>query len=342
MSFYFQPQGNWAALNKEAALLFAPGNERADIRVFAGAAHALIEFTLGFREQFPLKKKYFYFKDLDPHFQLSATALAKAGLQVTALTLDAISDAEKINALVNGFDREFGFIFFPLDNPATGQVYPFKEFEAALISKTLPHLKVSYSQHRTVGLKPALDRNEAVVYAFPQALAAATFTSAPVALLALGDRMRFGSPVAAALSPVTSADLHSLQKSFFREADERAVQKFESKGVGGAQPLFKAGDTARIFDRAVMYFEDMDGYAFLSVLGELLGDSLRPASLDWRFETTSLSRWGGIRTMDWLKSHGLKPELIRGLISIDARLLTPEFEKQFATAREHVLKQQNG
>lgn len=351
MAFHFHPNGNWAAINKEAARLFAPENEKADYRVYASAAHALLEFTLGFREQFPLKKKYFYFRDLDPHFALSATALAKAGLQVTGLNIwdflkvseegpdVAVLNEEKVTEFVGSLDREFGFIFLPLDNPVTGQIFPFEFFEKALLSKSFAHLKITYGQHRFKGVKPTLDRNEAIVYAFS---AADTQSGEPIAVTALGDRMRFGNPVAQALSPVSLENLKQAHAALKRAPQEQAVREFEAQLPVGAHRVFAEGKTSRLFDRAVFYFEDMDGHAFIDALAQQLDQPLQPAGCDSRFETTSLSRWGGIRTMDWLKVYGFSPEMIRGLVVIEAHVLTEGFLQKFIKAREQVLKLQNG
>jgi hypothetical protein len=334
LSFYFQPQGSWSALNKEALQLFVPNNEKADVRVYAGVAHAILEFTLGFREQFPMRKKYFYFKDLDPHFALAATALAKAGLQVTALNRADFKPEEFAATL----DREFGFIFFPLDNPVTGEIYDFAGLEKVLIEKGFPHLKVTYGQQRPGGIKSNCDRNEAIVYGFTASEAG---NATGLALLNLGERMRFGSPVAGALSPVTSENLKLAFSSMRKTAQERSIVEFETKQLGGCKPVFTT-NKSRIFDRAVLFFEDMDGHAFIHELANQLDQPLAPAGQEPRFETTSLSRWGAIRTMDWLKSHGYSAELIRGLVTIDSSLLNSGFEGKFIKARENVLKLQNG
>lgn len=354
MPVYFHPRGEWSALNKEATRLFAADPDKMDIRVFAGAAHALLEFTLGFREQFPLRKKYFYFKDLDPHFTLAATALAKAGLQVTALSWDVLRNVEEFTASI---DREFGFIFYPLDHPVTGEIFPFDELEKALREKGVPRLCVSYVPRTFLTAHDghflpfaALDRNKALAVNFSPF---ATASNLPLTLINLGDRLRVGMPTASALSPSNENDLQAIAAAYrtFENASSATspmerVLAFEQKHLGGCAPLFEnrtAPNTNRHFDRAVVYWRDMDGHAFISALAHEIGEPLRAPGYDGRFETTSLSRWGGVRTMDWFKSEKLDSEVIRGLVVLSVEILAhQDFEKCFIRAREKVLKDQNG
>jgi hypothetical protein len=148
--------------------------------------------------------------------------------------------------------------------------------------------------------------------------------------------------MASALSPVTSQDLQMVHAALSKESQPRRVLDFENSAPARAKALFQNQDAGRTFDRAAVYFEDMDGYAFLDELARQMGEPLKAPGHEWRFETTSLSRWGGIRTMDWLKAQGLTPEQSRGLVVIDARLLDTRFEQLFSSARESVLRLQNG
>ena len=83
----------------------------------------------------------------------------------------------------------------------------------------------------------------------------------------------------------------------------------------------------------------MDRYGFCGH-GSVLGDDLKPAGEELRFESLSLSRWGGLRTMDWLIEQGRKPEEVRGLLVISASQLTDDFTEKFKSVRQQILEAQ--
>ena len=71
----------------------------------------------------------------------------------------------------------------------------------------------------------------------------------------------------------------------------------------------------------------MDGHAIIDSLAFAMGWILQEPGYECRLETTSLSRWGGLRTMDWLKHQGMTAEQIRGTIVIHASVISDQLIK---------------
>jgi hypothetical protein len=137
---------------------------------------------------------------------------------------------------------------------------------------------------------------------------------------------------------------------------EKLVLEFEKSRPAQAQVFFaedaqgSKGRVSRLFDRAVIYWLDLDGHAVIDRLAKELKMDLAAPGFEHRLETTSLSRWGGLRTMDFLKSqlnelgHADPATILRGLVIISADLLEahPQMAQLLLRVRESILKDQQG
>ena len=77
-------------------------------------------------------------------------------------------------------------------------------------------------------------------------------------------------------------------------------------------------------------------------MAEALEIDLAEAGADGRLETASLSRWGGVRTMDWLKQQGLSDNQIRGLVLISQDLLDTSILQRIQSVQAEIYRIQNG
>lgn len=375
MHFSYHPRGNFSLLNEKITSVLGL-NDKNQARLYSNCVQALLECSLGFYQQFSTKKKFYYFKNLDPHFDLAVTSLSKSGLEGKALTLEqATTDFAWIETL----DRESGIVFVADDHPITGQIYatgqPMPGQGAAvreagsaeskllqkLTEKNIFRIRLSHNKHLFEPLDPILDRNEIRILQMPPS----QLDGCAIALM--GERGRFSAITAESLSPTTLGKIDEFQILFrekiifdiprdFEEQKSRVLE-FEKLKIDGLKFYFSlppevvnstdlSTASRRIYDRAVFYFEDMEGSAFLHHLALELGDDLAKRECDPRFETASLIRWGGLKTMLWLEAQGLTANAVRGLCVIDQKLLMGgaqgEFAKKFASAREKVLEAQHG
>ena len=326
MRFDFKAQGFWAELNEEieARLNLAKSASRA--RIFKGLSHALFEITQGLIKQFPHRKKIFYFKGQDPSHDLAMMALAREGCMVQPLPLSALDAPAEFAATL---DKDALFILYSEDDPILGKKFPVHELEKLLKDKKIFRIRASHHAFRFEDEYHNIDKEEVRVFSLKTNLA----------LALLGERAK--------MTPLVVEGLpwhEDTKAAIFKELAEHKEQKklildFENQKPGDSTPFFKDGEL-RVFDRAVLYWKDMDGWAFLTELGKDLGIQFAEPGEDLRFETTSHSRWQDVRAMGWLKNHGLDAEQIRGLVIVDAAQIHPQLSKTFATVRARILKMQ--
>ncbi|MEQ1664928.1 MAG: hypothetical protein ABL927_06080, partial [Bdellovibrionales bacterium] len=82
---------------------------------------------------------------------------------------------------------------------------------------------------------------------------------------------------------------------------------------------------------------------FIDRLAKKLNMQLQAPGFDSRLETTSLSRWGGVRTMDFLAVHNLSPEQIRGLVILSSEIVAnPNIVQIITQVRNEILADQMG
>lgn len=342
MHFSYHPRGTFSALNEKLAVVLQVPSDKNQARAYPNCVHALLETAIGYFQTFSMKKKFYYFKDLDPHFELAVTALSKLGFEGKALSLDQFS---KDFAWAETLDRESGIVFWSEDHPITGEIYDTSELLKKVGEKNTFRIRLSHNKHLYEELVPTAERNEIRILQMP----AQYLDGCAIAIM--GERGRLGAVTAEALSPTTSERIGDLasaiaaKKVFCVPIDlveiTSKIRDFESTKIDQLRFFFTDKPAApRLFDRVVFSFENIDGQAFLSFLALELGAPLKDN--DPRFETSSLSRWGGLRTMKWLESQGLSPNTVRGLCVVDSGLLDDQFSAKFASAHQKVLKAQNG
>lgn len=317
-------------------------SDKNQARAYPNCVHALLETAIGYFQTFSMKKKFYYFKELDPHFELAVTALSKLGFEGKALSLEQFS---KDFAWTESLDRESGIVFWSEDHPMTGEIYDTSELLKKVAEKNTFRIRLSHNKHLFEDLNPTAERNEIRILQMPPHY----IDGCAVAIM--GERGRLGAVTAEALSPTSFEKIDALAKEITEQRVFCApktsstlaakIKEFESTKIEHLHFFFADKPHAqRVFDRLVFYFDNIDGQAFLSFLAQELGDPLKES--DPRFETTSLSRWGGLRTMKWLEAQGLNPNAVRGLCVIDSSLLSDQFPAKFASAHKKVLKAQNG
>lgn len=326
MRFDYKAQGLWAELNEEVETKLDLAKSASRARIFKGLSHALFEITQGLIKQFPHRKKIFYFKGQDPSHDLAMMALSREGCMVQALPLSTFDAPEEFVASI---DKDALFILYSEDDPILGKKFPVEKLEKLLKEKKIFRVSASHHAFRFQDDYHGIDKEEVRVFSLKNNLA----------LALLGERAKMTPLVVEGLPWREDA-----KETIFKELAEHKEQKkiildFENQKPGDATPFFKEGDL-RVFDRAILYWKDMDGWAFLSELGKELGIQFAEPGEDQRFETTSHSRWHDLRAMGWLKNHGLDAEQIRGLVIVDAGQITPKLAETFAKVRARILKQQ--
>lgn len=326
MRWDYQPLGTWAQLNRHIDSVLGLKNTTA--RVYGGLHHALVEVTVGLTRLFPHKRKIYFLKGANPYFDGPMTGLAMEGFVATPFTLEQLASPQ---SFVESLDREVLLLVVSEDDPILGRINNLEPLKKALQDKRVFVVSLSHSAYRARPLPSTIERFEVQILSLtPQS-----------SLALLGERAQVGSLVAEGQvwGDEVLLSIDNLKTPVVW--DKNKVLNFEKKTPGQCHcPL--VNESLRTFDRALLCWEDMDGLAVLDELSKELGISLNPPGQESRLETASLSRWGGVHTMDWLKTLGLNEKQIRGLVAISHELITEDLPKKVQLVRERILKMQLG
>lgn len=323
MQIDFRIPREWTSANELVAAQM-PAGSNAEPYVFQSIQVAIVEAVYGLSQQFSQRKKVFYIKNCDSNFDAATMVLSKMGYIVTGLDATVLDDPSGFASII---ERDALLVLYAADDPILGRRYSVEKLEEALREKTLAQVRVSHNAHFFAQLKPETPRTGVHIYSVK-----------PNAAIALcGERVRFGVLSANQTKPSTQLDL-GWMKSPLAEAREK-ILKFETAHIADSKPVF-ASSTSRVYDRAVVSWPDVDGHAVIARLAQKLNIALSEPGVETRIETTSLSRWGGVRTFDFLKTQNLEASTLRGLVMISADLLDSSLEKALVETRKELLADQ--
>lgn len=305
-------------------------------QVYQGIGHALIEVCLGVTRKYPTRKRVFYMKNTGPQFDLVMAALSREGLIVEGIEYEELVDLEKLKGRI--VTSETLMVLSSEDDPVVGRKFANQQINEILDGQRIVHVNVSHSAHTLDGKTPQPAKYAAHLWRVNHNLA----------LAFLGERLSLDAPIAESL--FWEKDAIDQVQNFLREipkdSNKEAVRSFEQKKIGGSKPFFSEAEL-RLYDRAVVFWEDLDGHALLDELANARNEPLKDPGFDFRFECTSLSRWGGFKTFDWL-SHLAggpmrTPEVLRGTVIFSLKTIgDPGFAVLLENAVQKILKIQKG
>jgi hypothetical protein len=327
MQLHLRSTQSWRRQCEVLAETFSIDLERHDVRIFESMAQATYETVVGLRRLYQLKKKIYYFKNQDPHLEHPLRTLAKEGLNLQPLDWGVMNDSSDF---IKSLDRESHFIAYSVDDPVLGIFHDTDRLDQSLSDQNIFRIRISYSRH-VYGEWPKIDKNTVHLLGLPDGRA----------LGFLGERVKF-PPQGVDILDWSNANVGNYKdlKSPAKESAER-VREFEQRLDLGFKPLL-AQDKKRVFDRAAVYWPDLDSSAVLELLLAELGISPAPAGKIPQVESLSLSRWGGIRGFEWLVEQGIAKEALRGALVIDASLLSDSFVDLLQKIRKRILEAQSG
>jgi hypothetical protein len=303
------------------------GGKICEFRVQPSLTFALNEVTRGLARLFPHRRSIAYIQGCGPYFEPLMKFFSAEGFSQQAL---AFGDLKKLD-WIETLKKDTLFVLLADDDPLTGQLFETAEIRQALEAKKIFSIVSSHAVHvyrATWELSP---------YSVRVLSGGGQF-----ALSLLGERSQKIEPLLFGPADWAVGLLEKVEPFFdFRKEDQAAILDFESAGPGGGSAFFSS-TTPRLFDRAAIYWKDMDGEALVHELALDLKVSLVIPGQESRLETASLCRWKGIRTLQWLAEQGVDAETARGLVLIAKELITPNLPRQIETVRERVLRMQNG
>jgi hypothetical protein len=307
--------------------LSTKGTNSPEFRLHPSLTFGINEVTRGLARLFPHRRSIAYIQGCGPYFDPLVTFFSAEGYSLQALPFTHLQQSDWIETL----KKDTLLVLFSEDDPLTGQIFEIEKFQTALELKRIFTVSVSHSAHL---YRPRWN----VAPYWARILSGGS----KYCLSLLGDRasklenLLFGPPDWIQIATNSFSDTLEL-----REEAQNAVESFEALCPAGGKPFFTRG-TARLFDRAAIYWEDMDGEAFIHGLAQVLKIPLNVPGIENRLETASLCRWKGLRSMQWLTEQGVSAEISRGLVLISKDLIYKNLPAEMQKVRDHILRLQNG
>jgi hypothetical protein len=335
MKFPFPPEDRFQEFNEKLAQVLnlnsapiTPGVPTETLRAYPDLSTGLNEIARGLVRMYPHKRKFAYLRGAGLNFDPIVQSLSVEGILSEPLDVKDISPSVDWLAKLS---KDCLMFLDVIDDPMTGEVFELEKIRADLVTKRIFTLTVSHNFHLCRELPP-----------IHQYGAYFMNVSDHISVARLGAKCSKLPPMIAGLSEwVRALKLDQLDLYKKISEDQKKIEAFEKKGVEGAKPFFAHGKS-RLFDRAAILFDDVDGEAIITELAEKLKIKLDPPGQEKRLETTSGCRWGGFEFFKFYESQGLSQDSLRGLVLISLELLNPELEKYLAEAHQKILKLQNG
>lgn len=302
------------------------------MKIYSGLGLALVDLIRGTIRQFPHKKHLLYLSAQIPIIDQVVSLMASEGCTLQPLSLADLESADASRIL-----PDTNLVVFAEDDPLLGQIFETEKFEKLLNEKKIMGLRISHHHHRYLPANSMPSRYVAQIKYFANDLS----------LVAHHDRWRWST----LLSEVQTfgSDLEPRLKNCAKQGfiHPAGIVKFESLKSAEWQPVFaKREADRRVWDRAVISWRDLNAQAVCELLQRKLQERFQGdrglVDHSHLIETTSLSRWGGLRTMDWLKNYGFDDEMIRGTLILDQSLANAEVASWLVEIRKQILSLQTG
>ncbi len=316
---------SWEELNDEVRHILNLG-PKLKTRVFKGLGQAVFEIAQGTAQFMAHKKSIGVLHGQTPVFESLLPYYYKETYDVQALEHTELKD---IKAWVEGLNKDTSFVLYSEDHPVTGELYSFvEELDKLLNEKRICSFRVSHAHHffHSEDIRPYTAR----ICSF----------SGELAVAILGERFR---------SPALMAPNLNWDKEFYltefadskkdRHQEHLQVEKYEAEVAPAVQVYFKAGQT-RLFDRAVLVFQDASAEAIAQSLQKKLGWTDEET---WqKLATTNMCHWSGIKMFKhwWLPQPS--DTTLRGLLVVRADALSiKDFAKLTISSYEEIKQLQS-
>ena len=325
------PADTWGAVSAKcrAGLPFQDPN--VIVQAYMGLPHALFEATHGLARLFSHKKTIAFVGHSEPFVEAISNGFMEEGYHVKRVSEDEAADPSA--AWLAPILNDLIFVVFSTDDPITGRLFNRDPINEALKDKRIFRISIVHTPRY---LSHALSRPA------PFKLRLLSHSQG-LATIVAGERFRVHPLLASRLPwPIDTVvpDMALIPPEEI-ERQKSAILAFETKLPWGFKPYFKAGEL-RVFDRAVIFHERIDGSALAEVLAGDRGVKLAGLGLPAMLESTSPCRWSDVRFTDWLLARGEREEVVRGLLLVDPWLIDSSLTTFLSDAAAKLLKMQAG
>lgn len=309
---------SWQSLNNQIRkdLSFLPENS---LYTFLGVGHAVSELTDSLAHLYDHKMSVAVINGVGPAVEPLSVHFSRKGLNVQRASIE---DSDLME-WAKGLKKDTLFVCLEEDHPISGELFDHSDLIEIFNERKIFHITVSYNSHFSRGVEDLSPYEIRVCGLAPSR-----------ALAFLGQRVKFHPYVSQQLD-WREIDKNSFIFTDWDKTEKRVIiEDFEKQNVTGMKPFFKK-QVNRLYDRAVVFWENLDGAALQSRLNESLKIAGAPAGYNSLIETTSLCRWQQAQFWNWFSSQ-LSPTEVRGLMVFDQSILGQNFTEVLQGAVEYI------
>lgn len=317
-------QEEWEELNEalHSELKISAKNR---VRAYRGLAEALYEVAQGTAQFMTHKKSVAFVSGQTPLAGLILPYYYKETYDVRTISSTELEKSDaSVDEFVGSLKADTAFVFVGEDHPVTGRRFAFVDrLNEQLNAKRILTIRLSHFAHH-------YDVQEVLPYS-----AKLCSWGDQQSLAILGERFRSPALLVHGLSWKKEEYLLKLRKMVqcLEPEAKESILNFESQAAQwGARAYFDAGDE-RVFDRAVLVFEDLNTEYLRSLLDSAFPASILSSSLCALNMTTSAMQW-------WQPQPSA--EELRGMLLISpAALKNPELARVLGESVKQVRAEQS-
>lgn len=299
----FQNIDQWEEKNNEIhAALNLP--ETISVKNHSGIIASLREVLLGVSQMFPHKMTIAFQSKTAHYIDDAMKSFSRQGYKTIAL--DGAEPPKDTLAVV-----------LANDHPVTGELYNHTITTHGFSEKKIFVIRLSHNEHFYRELNKSLSPYEIAIYNIDD----------KNAISISGERAKFS----AYFSPYLSWNEKTRLPFNSKKEKETEIKDFENHLPNHAH-LFFSKDAPRLYDRSIIYWNDIDGFALINEMEKNLEN----------LDTLSICRWGNSLVFRPYIRPDISDEAFRGSIIISGDIVSKDLREKLNLAVEKILKTQNG
>lgn len=285
----------------------------------AGLAAAAVEWTLGLAQVYSHKRSVAFVKGNSPAFDHVLPWFLKETYNVQTTTWADVDTEEKAVAWLQSLKKDTAFLMMAEDHPVTGALAPAEAIDRLANEQKIFVFRASHSAFLS---RPFETRPLSVRIGSVDGTLAISFA---------GTRLRV-PPLFSQRQSWSFADVETRWRARRQDENRDAVLALETAFPD--QRWFSPTEAARLFDRAVLVFDDVSGEVLLREVHRRLSDvPLFGTDMD----TANLCRWESTRLLKPWWQPAPPEDKLRGLVVFSAALCArKDFAKTLREAYEEI------
>lgn len=287
-------------------------------------AHAVFEIGQGTAQFMSHRRSLGALKGQTPYFESLLPYFYKEVYGVQTVNHQALTDPE---AWVNGLKKDTIFVLHAEDHPVTGELYNYDRLDELLNEKKIFSFRASHFRYN-YEKSPLRPYSVRICY-----------LNSDLAVAFCGERYKTPPLIAPQMNWEPSRVLETVRKIHVSPQDQALVENFEESFADIASPWF-APSAARLYDRVLLKFPDVNGEALLQRLFDHL--QVDPSKYYETLDTTNLCRWLHFKTFtSWWEPKPSTEDLASLLVIDSGWLVTKDFAKILKTTYEEIKAEQS-